>query len=68
MYKQTGSKSEYNRRQFSNKFQSRFDQMFACWANNHNGWRKMVKVNRKAFKRKFKQETKKEIENQMEEL
>lgn len=68
MYKQTGSKAEYTRRQFSNKFQSRFDQIFACWANNHNGWRKMVKVNRKAFKRKFKQETKKEIERQMEEL
>lgn len=25
-------------------YQSEFDHRFACWANNHNGWAKMKKI------------------------
>ena len=54
-------RSEINRRQFSDNYQSYFSKKYASWANNHNGWRKMKKKNRKIFKKKFKSETKKYI-------
>ena len=54
-------KSEITRRQFSDRCQSWFSKKYACWANNHNGWSKMKKKNRKLFKKKFRRETKKEI-------
>ena len=60
-------RSEINRRQFSNKYQSWFSKKFAAWANNHNGWSKMKKKNRKIFKKKFRRETDKEIMTMMEE-
>lgn len=56
-------KSEITRRQFSDRCQSWFSKKYACWANNHNGWSKMKKKNRKLFKKKFRRETKKEIED-----
>lgn len=55
-------KSEITRRQFSDRCQSWFSKKYACWAKNHNGWSKMKKKNRKLFKKKFRRETKKEIE------
>lgn len=61
-------KSEITRRQYSNNYQSWFSKMYACWANNHNGWSKMKKQNRKLFKKKFRRETKKEIEQTLEEI
>ena len=58
-------RSEINRRQFSDNYQSWFSKGLAGWANNHNGWSKMKKKNRRRFKKKFREETKKEIEYEM---
>ena len=60
-------KSEITRRQFSDNCQSLFSKKYACWANNHNGWSKMKKKNRKLFKKKFRRETDKEIEQELRE-
>lgn len=53
--------NEIARRQYSDNFQSEFSHRFACWANNHNGWSKMKKLNRKLFKKKFRRETEQEV-------
>lgn len=37
-------------------FQSEFSHRYACWANNHRGWAKMKKSNKRIAKRKLKQE------------
>lgn len=37
-------------------FQSEFSHKYACWANNHRGWAKMKKSNKRIAKRKLKQE------------
>lgn len=58
-------RSEINRRQFSDRGQSWFSKRYACWANNHNGWSKMKKLNRKLFKKKFRREIRKEIEKEL---
>ena len=34
--------------------QSEFDHKYACWANNHNGWSKMKKLNRKLAKKRLR--------------
>lgn len=34
-----------------------FDHKYACWANNHMGWSKMKKNNRRIAKRREKQKT-----------
>lgn len=54
-------RSEITRRQYSNKKQLESSHYYASWANNHNGWQKMKKKNRKLFKKKFREETRKEI-------
>lgn len=41
-------------------FQSEFSHRYACWANNHNGWAKMKKLNKRLAKRKLKDEQRKE--------
>lgn len=56
------NRSEINRRQFSDNGQSNFSKKYACWANNHNGWSKMKKLNRKQFKKKFRRELRQELE------
>ena len=43
--------------------QSEFSHHFACWANNHRGWAKMKKFNKKVAKKRLRRETRKEIEN-----
>lgn len=53
---------EITRRQFSDRGQSWFSKRYACWANNHNGWSKMKKFNRRRFKKKYNREIKKEME------
>lgn len=58
-------RSEITRRQYSNHCQSEFSHQLACWANNHRGWAKMKKKNRRLFKKKFREETKKEIEEEI---
>lgn len=42
--------------------QSEFSHRYACWANNHNGWSKMKKINRRIAKAKIKRELRREIE------
>lgn len=37
-------------------WQSEFSHRFACWANNHNGWAKAKKANKRLEKRRIKQE------------
>ena len=61
-------RSEINRRQYSDRGQWQFDKKYACWANNHNGWSKMKKLNRKLFKKKFRRETEKEVEREMNDV
>ena len=34
--------------------EDRFSRMFACWANNHKGWSKTKKRNRRLARRKIK--------------
>lgn len=58
-------RSEIKKRQFSDMHQSYFSKRWATWANNHNGWRKMKKKNRKIFKKKFRKETKKMIDEEI---
>lgn len=43
-------------------YQSEFDHRFACLANNHRGWAKMKKLNKRLAKRRLKQE-KNELED-----
>lgn len=42
-------------------FQSEFSHKYACWANNHNGWSKMKKYNKKIANKKLRRQFKKEI-------
>ena len=42
-----------------------FSHHFTCWANNHNGWAKMKKCERKRAKQKIKKEIKEEIEQEI---
>lgn len=59
------TKAEITRRQFSDRRQSWFSKRYACWANNHNGWSKMKKLNRRLFKKKYRREIDKEIKNEL---
>jgi len=43
-------------------YEDKFDRKFACWANNHDGWSKAKKQNRKEARQKLKEELKKELE------
>lgn len=56
---------EITRRQFSDRAQSNFSKDYAAWANNHNGWSKMKKRNRKLFKKKFRREIDRDIANEL---
>ena len=42
------------------EYQSEFDHHYACWANNHRGWAKMKKYNKKVAKKRLRRATKKE--------
>lgn len=41
-------------------FESEFSHRYAAWANNHRGWAKMKKFNKRVAKRKLKQKWKQE--------
>ena len=45
-------------------YQSEFDHRFACWANNHSGWAKMKKFNKRLAKRRLKQDLQKQIDKE----
>ena len=42
-------------------YESNFSRRFACWANNHGGWKKYKKANRKEMRRKLKEQLSNEI-------
>ena len=44
-------------------WQSEFSHRYACWANNHNGWAKAKKSNKRLAKRRLKDELRKEYED-----
>ena len=46
-------------------FQSEFSHRYACWANNHNGWSKMKKKNRKLAKNRLKREVDKIVDESL---
>ena len=37
-------------------YEDKFGRKYACWANNHHGWRKYKKANRKKMRRRLKDE------------
>ena len=47
-------------------YQSEFDRRWACWANNHMGWAKMKKANKKIAKKRLRRKTQKQIKESME--
>lgn len=47
-------------------WQSEFDHHYACWANNHNGWAKMKKANKKLAKVKMNREIYKQIQDEID--
>ena len=49
----------------SKQYQSEFSRRYACWANNHNGWSKQKKQNRRIAKAKLIEEFKKDIKNEV---
>ncbi|MBO6270228.1 MAG: hypothetical protein J6N19_13950 [Clostridium sp.] len=42
-------------------WQSEFDHHYACWANNHRGWAKAKKSNKRLAKKRENREWKKEV-------
>lgn len=49
-------------------WQSEFSHRYACWANNHNGWSKMKKANKRIAKRRMKQYIDKRLRREEYEL
>ena len=45
-------------KKYIQKEQSEFDHRWACWANNHMGWAKMKKANRRLAKRRMERDIK----------
>lgn len=43
-------------------YQSEFSHLFAAWANNHNGWSKMKKLNKKIAKKRERRFVKNNME------
>lgn len=43
-------------------WQSEFDHKYACWANNHNGWAKAKKFNKRVAKRRLKHRLRLELQ------
>ena len=53
---------------YPNDGYTKFDKEYACWANNHNGWRKAKKKWRKIDKKRMRREVKEEIDNWEDEV
>ena len=43
-------------------YQSEFSHRYACWANNHRGWAKMKKANKRLAKKRLRRMLNKEQE------
>lgn len=54
-------KQNIYKRFITNHRQDEFSHKFACWANNHNGWAKMKKANKKLAKKRLRREDRKEM-------
>lgn len=61
-------RSEIKRRQFSEKSSILVLSCDYAWANNHNGWRKMKKKNRRLFKKKYRREVEKDINKELNDM
>ena len=44
-------------------WQSEFDRHYACWANNHRGWAKMKKTNKRLAKKRERRTWKREVDS-----
>ena len=44
-------------------WQSEFDRHYACWANNHRGWQKMKRMNRRLAKKRERRQLRKEMDD-----
>ncbi len=44
-------------------WQSEFSHRYACWANNHRGWAKMKKANKRLAKRRERRILRKEMDD-----
>lgn len=47
--------------------QSEFSHRCACWANNHNGWAKAKKCNKRIAKKRERRALKKQVEDMLDE-
>ena len=56
-----GNKKQSIYRGFIDIWQSEFDHYFACWANNHMGWAKAKKFNKRIAKKRERREINKRI-------
>lgn len=45
---------KYSYKKYISKDQSEFSHHYACWANNHMGWAKCKKKNKRLAKRRLK--------------
>lgn len=50
---------------YSNDGYTEFDKISACWANNHNGWRKAKRKWRRIGKKRIRRETRKMIQEEL---
>ena len=46
-------------------FQSEFSHRYACWANNHRGWAKAKKANKRIAKKRERRKCRKEMEDEV---
>ena len=67
-YKEYGDTMRDFQNAYPNDYYSEFDRRYACWANNHNGWRKAKKKWRKIGKKRIRREVNEEIDREMNEL
>ena len=57
---------KYSYKKYINKDQSEFSHRYACWANNHMGWAKAKKANKKIAKKREKRELDKQIRGEQD--
>ena len=47
-------------------FQSEFSHRYACWANNHRGWAKAKKANKRIAKKRERRQYRKEMDDEVQ--
>lgn len=53
-------------KRYNDSWLDEFEHKYACWANNHNGWAKAKKRNKRLAKKRDKRETDKYERNQVD--